>query len=156
MRLPPRFACDVMLGKTARWLRMLGLDTFYDNRAEDDELKKLCLRENRCLLTKDAALHAAMPAGLSRLVGAVHPGEQLQEIVSSFHLERLDLPPRCSLCNGTLTAIEKDLVKDLVPPYVFLVQNRFQRCQRCLKIYWPGTHLNKIAQTCANIRKSSG
>ena len=69
---PPRFAADVMLGRTARWLRMLGFDTYYDNRAGDDALKKLCLEENRVLLTKDVALHQAhadrqQPPGRSRL-----------------------------------------------------------------------------------------
>ena len=63
MTTPPLFACDVMLGRTARWLRMLGFDTFYDNRAGDDDLKELCISENRVLLTKDVALHQAMPAG---------------------------------------------------------------------------------------------
>ena len=51
-----------------------------------------------------------------------------------------------SLCNGELAAIEKELVKDLVPPYVFLTQSSFQRCQNCRKIYWPGTHIGKITR----------
>jgi len=133
-----------MLGKTARWLRMLGFDTFYDNQAEDAELKNLCLRENRILLTKDVELHQLMPAGTSRLVEAVHPGEQMREIVAAFHLQRLDLPPRCSLCNGELAAVNKESLKDLVPPYVFRTQDNFQHCSQCRKIYWPGTHKNKI------------
>lgn len=152
----PRFACDVMLGKTAKWLRMLGFDTFYDNKAEDAELKKLCLRENRVLLTKDVELHHLMPAGASRLVEAVYPRQQLEEIVVFFHLNKSALPPRCSLCNGELAAVEKGLVRDRVPPYVFRTQSVFQRCGSCLKIYWPGTHLGKIVQACEAFRKSSG
>ncbi|MCX6555043.1 MAG: Mut7-C RNAse domain-containing protein [Candidatus Aminicenantes bacterium] len=153
---PPRFAADVMLGKTAKWLRMLGVDTFYDNKANDADLQTLCLREVRVLLTKDVALHAAMPAGTSRLVEAVHPREQLREIVSAFHLDRSALPPRCSLCNGELAAIEKEMVGELVPPYVFRTQDLFQRCSQCHKIYWQGTHLGKINKFIENIRKFSG
>jgi hypothetical protein len=156
MRLPPRFACDVMLGRTAKWLRMLGLDTFYDNRAGDDALKALCLGENRVLLTKDVALHQGMPAGSSRLVEAVHPREQLQELAMAFRLDRFALRPRCSVCNGELAAVEKDRVEDLVPPYVFRSQQFFQRCSRCHKIYWPGTHLAKITAFILGIRKASG
>ncbi|MBE0665155.1 MAG: Mut7-C RNAse domain-containing protein [Candidatus Aminicenantes bacterium] len=156
MSSPPLFAADVMLGRTARWLRMLGFDTFYDNRAGDDALKKLCLEENRVLLTKDVALHKAMPAGGSRLVEAVYPRQQLEEIISVFHLEQFTLPPRCSLCNGELAAIEKELIRDLVPPYVFRTQSSFQRCQSCQKIYWQGTHLGKISKFFENIRKGSG
>jgi uncharacterized protein with PIN domain len=154
--IPPRFACDVMLGRTARWLRMLGFDTFYDNHANDDELKELCLMEKRLLLTKDVALHKAMPAGSSRLIEAVHPRQQLMELASALHLDRFALPPRCSLCNGALTAIDKDLLRGLVPAYVFRTQSSFQRCVLCRKIYWPGTHLGKIVQVCEMIRKASG
>jgi hypothetical protein len=153
--LPPRFAADVMLGKTAKWLRMLGFDTFYSNKAGDGELKDLCLKENRVLLTKDVALHEAMTIGTSRLIEAVHPRQQLEEIVAVFHLDRFALPPRCSLCNGQLTAIEKTLIKDLVPPYVFSAQTSFQRCSQCAKIYWPGTHLIKINQFMEKINKPS-
>lgn len=154
MTSPPRFACDVMLGRTAKWLRLLGFDTFYGNRTADADLKKLCLEENRLLLTKDVALHESMPAGSSRLVEAVHPREQLPEIATAFRLERLDLPPRCPLCNGELGAVNKESVKDRIPPYVFRTQDRFQRCGRCLKVYWPGTHLARIARIRETIRKA--
>jgi uncharacterized protein with PIN domain len=154
--IPPRFAADVMLGRTARWLRMLGFDTYYDNRAEDEELKKLCLREGRVLLTKDVALHRLMPAGTGRLVAAVHPSEQLAEIVAAFRLDEFSLPPRCSLCNGELAAIEKERLRDLVPPYVFRSQEHFQRCRQCQKIYWQGTHLGRINLFVEKFRKASG
>lgn len=156
MIIPPHFTADVMLGKTAKWLRMLGFDTYYDNKAADDALKELCLKENRILLTKDVALHEAMPAGLSRLVAAVYPRQQLEEIAAVFRFECFALPSRCSLCNGELAVIDKELVKDLVPPYVFRTQNSFQRCGQCQKIYWPGTHLGKITKFIENIRKVSG
>jgi uncharacterized protein with PIN domain len=153
---PPRFACDVMLGRTARWLRLLGFDAFYDNKAADDDLKKLCLEEHRILLTKDMALHESMPAGSSRLVEAVYPRQQLEELVSAFRLERFTLTPRCSVCNGELASIGKETVRDLVPPYVFRTQPHFQRCSRCRKIYWPGTHLRKITDRIGSFRKTSG
>lgn len=156
MTAPPRFACDVMLGRTARWLRMLGLDTFYDNRAADARLKELCLAEHRVLLTKDVALHASMPAGSSRLVAAVCPREQLRELAAAFRLDRLSLPSRCSVCNGELAAIEKNLARDLVPPYVFRTQEAFQRCGLCRRIYWPGTHAGAIARAVEEIRKACG
>jgi len=151
--VPPLFACDVMLGRTARWLRMLGIDTFYDNKADDADLKKLCLGEARVLLTKDVKLHGLMPAGTSRLVGAVHPRQQLEEIVAFFHLDRIALPPRCSLCNGELAAVPKESIRDLVPPFVFRTQADFQRCCQCQKIYWQGTHLAKINLFLKNVGK---
>jgi uncharacterized protein with PIN domain len=145
-----------MLGRTARWLRMLGFDTDYDNKAADPDLRKLCLMENRVLLTKDLALHRSMPGGTSRLVEAVHTRGQLEEIVGAFRLGRFTLPPRCSVCNGELAAIEKETAQGLVPPYVFRTQERFQRCRRCHKFYWPGTHLARIAEWIVELRKASG
>lgn len=144
MIIPPRFACDVMLGRTARWLRMLGFDTFYDNQAGDEELRKLCQAEERVLLTKDMALHGSMPAGTSRQVEAVPTREQLREIVGAFQLGGFNLPPRCSLCNGALAAIGSEQAKDAVPAYVFRTQSSFQRCRQCHKTYWPGSHLAAI------------
>lgn len=152
----PRFACDVMLGRTARWLRMLGVDTFYDNRAADADLKRLCLEEGRVLLTKDGALHRSMPAGASRLVAAVKPHQQLQEIAAAFRLGRCELPSRCSLCNGELAAVGKGEVEGLVPTYVFGTQENFQRCRLCRRIYWPGTHAGGIARLIGEVRKSCG
>ncbi len=135
---------------------MLGCDTFYDNKADDAYLKKLCLAESRVLLTKDLALHRSMPAGTSRLVEAVYPRQQLEELVSAFRLERFPLPPRCSMCNGELAAIEKELVKDRVPPYVFRTQAHFQCCGQCQKIYWQGTHSGKITRFIETIRNACG
>lgn len=153
---PPRFACDVMLGRTAKWLRLLGFDTCYDNKAADDDLKALCLKENRILLTKDVELHGRMPVGTSRRVEAVTPRQQLEELVSAFRLERFTLPPRCSACNGELAAIAKESLRDLVPPYVFRSQSRFQQCGQCRKIYWQGTHMAKINRLFETIRKACG
>ncbi len=151
---PPRFACDVMLGSTAKWLRLLGFDTYYDHRADDADLKKLCLSGDRLLLTKDVALHEAMPAGTSRLVEAVHPREQLEEIAAACQLVRFPLPPRCSVCNGELAAIEKNMARDRVPPYIFRTQDHFQRCAQCRRLYWPGTHRERIVERIMKIRKA--
>lgn len=156
MTLPPRFACDVMLGRTARWLRLLGFDTYYDNRAADDGLRDLCRAETRILLTQDVALHESLPAAGSRLVRAVHPLQQLEEIAAAFGLGRFSLPCRCSLCNGALRTVGKEQVSGRVPPYVFGTQEAFQRCERCGKLYWPGTHAAGIARLSGVVRKACG
>ncbi len=156
MTAPPRFACDVMLGRTARWLRMLGFDTFYDNRAVDPDLRDMCLAEKRILLTKDVALHKSLPAAGSFRVRAVHPRQQLEEIAAAFGLGRFSLPCRCSLCNGALLPLEKEEASGRVPPYVFRTQEAFQRCERCGKLYWPGTHAAGIARLSGVVRKACG
>src|SRR3954452_1103319 len=44
---PPRFVLDVHLGTLARRMRLLGLDTAYDRRADDDTLLETSLTEQR-------------------------------------------------------------------------------------------------------------
>jgi uncharacterized protein with PIN domain len=153
--LPPRFAADVMLGKTAKWLRMLGFDTFYDNKAGDDSLKQLCLQENRVLLTRDTLLQQSMPPKSSYLVMQNLPRQQLAEISHIFGLAKFQLQPRCSVCNGELLAIEKTQIGEKVPPYVFTTQSNFSQCLQCQRIYWPGTHLAKIVKFIETIGKLS-
>jgi uncharacterized protein with PIN domain len=152
--IPPLFAADVMLGKTAKWLRILGFDTFYDNRAGDPFLQDLCRNENRVLLTRDTSLQQSMTSESSYLVVENLPRQQLVEISRVFGLARFKLPSRCSMCNGELVAIEKIHIREKVPPYVFSTQSDFSCCLCCQRIYWPGTHLGKINLFIENIRKS--
>src|SRR5215813_270690 len=49
----PTFIADVMVGRLARWLRILGFDVLYSNRYEDDEILRIASAENRMILTRD-------------------------------------------------------------------------------------------------------
>ena len=51
-----KFVVDVMLGRLARWLRLLGFDVIYQPDAHDDQLIAIAEAEERTLLTKDARL----------------------------------------------------------------------------------------------------
>jgi len=153
---PPRFAADVMVGKLARWLRFLGLDTFYSNRAEDPYLKSLCRSEDRILLTKDRELCRQLGRLRGYRVEGVDLRDQLTEVFLGFELGRFDLPPRCSRCNGALASIEKATVENRVPPYVFLTQKAFTSCNGCGRIYWQGTHLAQIKRFSDLIQSGFG
>ena len=52
-----RFVADSMLGKLARWLRMLGQDVMYSTELNDSALIEVAKKENRVLLTKDLELY---------------------------------------------------------------------------------------------------
>ena len=45
-----------MLGTLAKWLRILGYDTLYDNQIDDDDLICRCTEERRIALTRDVRL----------------------------------------------------------------------------------------------------
>src|SRR5579872_7160724 len=50
--LDPRFIADVMVGRLARWLRILGFDVLYSNRYTDDEIVGIARSQQRIILTR--------------------------------------------------------------------------------------------------------
>src|ERR1039458_4748343 len=61
----PKFVLDVHLGLLAGYLRILGFDTVYANRASDLELVQISAEERRILLTRDRGRvkHSAVTHG---------------------------------------------------------------------------------------------
>ena len=51
-----KFIADCHLGKLAKYLRLLGIDTLYFPHIEDDELLRIAKDEDRTILTKDRSL----------------------------------------------------------------------------------------------------
>jgi uncharacterized protein with PIN domain len=51
-----KFIADVMLGKLAKRMRLLGFDVLYDPAYEDNEVLRLALDHDRVILTRDAGL----------------------------------------------------------------------------------------------------
>ncbi|GBC99515.1 hypothetical protein HRbin17_02040 [bacterium HR17] len=146
----PRFIADVMLGKLARWLRILGYDVAYDPRADDEQLVRQAVAEGRTLLTKDRRLVERWRKKLRQhgylLLASDDWREQLRQTVHHFRLDthnhRLT---RCPDCNGVLEAVDKEAVRYRVPFFVFAHYDRFARCQRCGKVYWAGSHYERIS-----------
>ncbi len=142
----PRFLADVMLGTLARWLRILGYDTAYDNRIEDRELLRRCLQENRVALTRDRLLIQQNRLPHQLLIESEPLFEQIREVLAFLgdapNLERL--LTRCLECNALLVEVAREKVRNRIPPYVFQTQSRFKECPACHKIYWAGTHRQNI------------
>ncbi|MHC4429729.1 MAG: Mut7-C RNAse domain-containing protein [Planctomycetota bacterium] len=53
---PPRFMADAMLGRLARWLRLLGFDTAWEADIDDTDLVRRAAEERRIVLTRDRIL----------------------------------------------------------------------------------------------------
>jgi hypothetical protein len=72
--------------------------------------------------------------------------EQLKELVSSLSIGVEELLPfsRCSLCNAELLQIPRDAAFGAVPDYIFETASDFHRCPECARVYWPGSHREKI------------
>lgn len=143
---PPRFICDVHLGKLARYLRMIGFDTLYDRELEDGEIIRLALAENRTVLTRDGGILADGRVGSYRPLSNA-PERQITEVINDLSLQGYARPfTLCLTCNGLLLPVDKETLGDLVPPAVRRVMDEFHRCSSCRRIFWPGTHYDHMAQ----------
>jgi len=135
------FIVDHMLGSLARWLRMLGYNSYYDKLLSDNEIVEIGRREGRKILTRDREL-AGRGDGL--YISSTELEEQLVTVSKEFSLSYRHDRMRCSVCNGLLQKIDADSVKNEVPQRSFENAKEFWRCASCRKIYWDGTHWKGI------------
>ena len=143
-----KFIADVMLGKLARRLRLLGISVHYDAAATDNDVLRLSLEQGLTILTRDTGLAARPLAASSLLIRSDRPAEQLQEVFASFPSLRDHTPlTRCSICNHRLESANPAEVRDRVPPHVQATVRRFLRCNCCGRIYWKGSHVERMGLT---------
>jgi uncharacterized protein len=143
-----KFICDDMLGKLARLLRGLGYDTYYQKDIQDHQLLRMALEEERVVVTRDRKLVQVKTIPRYVLIWSDQPLAQLEEL-----LQKLSVSPdkegffsRCMECNTILQKIEREKVKDRVYPYVYQTQDNFWHCPTCDKIYWAGTHIQRMKE----------
>jgi uncharacterized protein len=153
-----RFVVDGHLGKLARNLRLLGFDTVYDRDADDRRLLEIMVTENRALLTRDRPLLMHSITRNGYCPRSSDPEEQTREVVRRFHLDPqgADAPgkfTRCLECNGLLHAVPKQEVLSALADEPLTLQHydEFYRCADCGKIFWKGTHFEKLAHRVARI-----
>ncbi|MBI5855291.1 MAG: Mut7-C RNAse domain-containing protein [Nitrospirae bacterium] len=154
---PLAFFADAMLGRLARWLRILGYDTAYEKVITDEELIDRVLRENRWLLTRDGHLARRKVLRARHTVIASDDLEgQLRQLHRDLIIE-LEVNHqrgyRCADCNAVLTSISHDEVIPLVPPFVAQQYREFLQCPRCHRVFWPGTHWQDLLGRLAAARE---
>ncbi len=153
-----RFICDQMFGTLASWLRLLGFDTYYTTeQISDKELLEIASNDNRTLITRDKnmVIQAKRMQIPVLYLDSTDLDTQILKVLQQTDTEIADdqVLTRCSLCNAVLHPVEKNRVADLVPENVFSYQHEFFRCPRCEKIYWKGSHYQKILKKIVTIKK---
>jgi uncharacterized protein with PIN domain len=139
------FLVDVNVGKLASLLRLLGFDTAFPRQISDSRLADIAWRQNRILLTRDGNLLKRKKVVHGHLVRAIYPEEQAAEIVSLYDLARQCQPfNRCMACNGLLIPVAKEEVLPRLEPLTKKYYDEFTRCSQCAKIYWPGSHRDRM------------
>lgn len=148
-----KFIADCMLGKLARWLRILGYDTVYHTFAEDDHLLEQARSENRILLTQDGPLFERAPQDCCIHIDHNTLEDQMAQLVQTLGLT-LDREPftRCLTCNTPLVQITPQEARDQVPPYVFQTQKRFFKCPTDNQVFWRGTHVDRMDEHLDRIK----
>lgn len=148
----PRFACDAMLGRTARWLRALGYDTAYEPDVEDANLVRRAVTERRIVLTKDRRIPEEWRIGGVVVLESEGPVETLREIDRRVGLEwPRELFTRCLECNVGLEPATAEQVEAKAPPRVRAEHDEFRRCPGCERVYWPGGHVRRLRRRLAEV-----
>lgn len=147
-----RFVLDVHLEKLARLLRMVGFDALCDMSLDDPDLIEIACKKKRILLTRDKGILKNSRVMHGYFVREKDPRKQLLEIMRRFDLKSLVHPlTRCLECNGTIHAINKTNTKDKVPLKIFLDTDAFFMCADCQRIYWHGSHYDRMQELIASI-----
>lgn len=146
LRMSTTFIADVHLGKLAKALRLLGFDTLYNNNAIPQQLLATAGEQQRVLLSRYAPFTKAL-GSLSFTITSANPTEQLQEVVTHFQLKNAIQPfTRCLVCNGPLKTVSKAVINHLLEPNTRAAFNEFWQCKNCQRIYWKGSHYERMLQ----------
>jgi uncharacterized protein with PIN domain len=147
MPITPTFIADVHLGKLARLLRLLGMDTIYNNAYNKKALLDLALIDNRILLSKDGTF-AKHPDVSFFQISSQEPMMQLRQVADHFPFNHEKLRPfsRCLRCNGILHVVLK---QDITANLLLNTQtwyHDFWQCSHCRQVYWKGSHYERMLE----------
>lgn len=141
-----RFFADSMLGRTARWLRLMGFDVEYaPSDMDDDEIIDLCTDRNMFLITRDREL--SVRYSNSMYVPSDNHIKQLEQFLSRFKADTSLYFTRCPLCNGHIDRIPISEFNGEVPDGVKKHFDTLYVCSVCGKVYWEGSHFKSILAT---------
>ena len=108
----PAFAVDKMLGRLARWLRILGHDVADGPHLSGRTLVERARRERRLLLTRDTRLLRDPDLPPHIFVASDHFREQLRQVAAAAPLRDATPLSRCLDCNRVLEPVTREQVLD--------------------------------------------
>jgi uncharacterized protein with PIN domain len=151
-----KFILDVHLGKLAKYLRMLGFDTTYENNNDDNKIIQTALADHRIILTRDIGILKVKRVTHGYWIRSQKPKEQLVEVVTHFDLyKNIDPFNRCIECNGQLRPVKKEKILSKLKPMTIENFNTFYKCSSCKSIFWEGSHYDRMKQFVEKIKDNS-
>jgi hypothetical protein len=130
-------------------LRAAGYEAHWTQGITDDELLQEARRLSAILLTTDSVLmerrvlHTGIIPSLW-VSPAITMVEQLALVLSELRLPLRG--SRCMNCGGILERVDKEAVRDRIPPKTYLWLDEYFICQSCGKVFWHGTHWQRIRE----------
>lgn len=141
-----RFVADKMLGRLARWLRVIGQDVTYGSHLSGYGLIRAARKEGRLILTRDRRIRKKNPPDYL-LIDSDRFRDQLRQVIEACGLDPFkEAFTRCVECNTEIQPIAKEDTRERVPPYVFSTHEKFSVCPTCGRLYWPATHQQKMVE----------
>ena len=140
------FITDNMLGKLAKYLRMMGYDTIYPRNFGLSELKRLCENDGYIFLTRSSRMLEILDERFICFIRSQHFSEQLLQVITEFKLE-LNMDrcfSRCLICNTQLEDVSINDIESDVPGKVISTQSQFKVCKDCHRGYWNGGHTARM------------
>jgi len=140
------FVADCMLGRLAKWLKILGFDVLYFSKAEDRDLVAVARREGRVLLTRDTGLIERTAKRPNRVfIRSDDWEDQVVQVLDEFSLwDEVRPNTRCIACNLPLKPLSRERARNLVTPYVRERAASFAVCSGCDRVFWQGTHFGDM------------
>ncbi len=147
-----KFIADVMLGKLAKWLRIFGYDTLYYHKVDEDQLLR-DIQDGRILLTRNNRWRKLVPSHQLFLIWKNDPRKQSKEVIKNFNLcpDKDSILERCIVCNQILNNLPRTAVEGKVPEYIHNTSKNFLSCPSCNRIYWRGSHRDRMLKEIEEI-----
>lgn len=146
------FIVDECVANLAPKLRMLGCDVISDRIHDDQDIARISFDEKRVVLTRDRGLLMRKEVIWGHYIRTKTPDEQLREVIDFFSIRPLqNALQRCLVCNGILERVDKNEILEFIGPKTRLYYDDFSRCQKCKKIYWEGSHFEKMQKNLTEL-----
>jgi len=136
-------------GHWENWPRssgLLGFDVVYWRGGNLEGALKAAVAEGRALLTRSRRLQEKTEDPPIHVLEANDPQQQILRCFphSNCGRSQTNFFSRCLMCNEALVQIPKGEAEGKVPDFVHRTYNSFHICPRCHRIYWPGTHFQRM------------
>lgn len=147
------FLADSMLGKLARWMRLIGYYVEYAGSEESDtQIIEHCIENNLFLLTRDREMSSRYANSL--YLDSDKYFVQLKRVMVEFPPDKDLYFSRCPVCNGLVNKIPANSYSYSLPESV---RERFYwiyLCNDCGKVYWEGSHFEAILETIKRLENA--